>query len=298
MSWAAHELENYFIQKHLKTNVSFLAVALGAFAPDLLTKGFVYGYDVGPFSVGGGNPVQFHRGWPGAGFTHSLIFGVAVAVGVLAITRSRSWALGLLIGHWAHVLTDINDTAGTMLFFPFTTETVTTGMWKHAAEAGRYGDAAAYYSSPGGLWDMFWLALVVLFAMKTVRRDYFHNVIIPADPAAWGWLSRKLGITERGLLALYRGLLFYGACRIVAWTIYARFVADAPWDPAWGGPSWIESSALADQSWGEAIREFVVGALLFSVSLVVCWRLFIRKLWERGVDPPAVERTLLPVDAT
>ena len=295
MSWATHELENYFIQKHAKTNVSFLAVALGALAPDLLTKGFVYGYDVGPFSVGGTDPIQFHRGWPGAGFTHSLLFGVVVAVAVLAVTRSRGWALGLLIGQWAHALTDINDTAGTMLFFPFSLENISTGMWRHAAYIGRYGDAAAYYSSPGGIWDMCWLVVVLLFARTTLRRQYFREVIFPADPKVWGWLHRRLGIEEAGLVALYRGLLFYGACRIVAWTLYARLIYRAPWDPSWGGPRYIDRVDISDSSFWEATQSVLLGAAGLTVFLFVAWRLVIRRLWERGRDPDTVERTLLPV---
>ena len=113
MSWAAHEFENYFLQRHTGLKASFLGIALGTFLPDLLTKAFVYAAD---------DPAQFHRGWPGVGFTHSLIFGFAVSVGVLGATRSRSWAAGILIGQWAHVFTDICDTAGVMPFFPFSTE--------------------------------------------------------------------------------------------------------------------------------------------------------------------------------
>ena len=45
MSWAAHEFENYFIQKHVGLKASFLGIALGAFAPDLFTKYFVYKSD-------------------------------------------------------------------------------------------------------------------------------------------------------------------------------------------------------------------------------------------------------------
>ncbi|MBI2168062.1 MAG: metal-dependent hydrolase [Actinobacteria bacterium] len=290
MSWAAHELENYFIVKHTKTRVSFLAVALGAFAPDLITKGFVYGFSVGPLKIAPpDNPVQFHRGWPGVGFTHSLMFGVVVAILVLAITRNRSWALGLLIGHAAHVLTDINDTAGTMLFFPFSLENVTTNMWKHAAYAGRYGDAAAYYGSLGGVWDAFWLVMVVGFARNTLKRDYFRNVIVPADPKVWSWLNRRLGITERGLLALYRGLLFYGACRIVSWSLYTHLVVKADWDPVWAGPGYIKQVSLADGSLAEQLAQAALGAVAFAVFLLLVWKLFVRRLWDRGYDPPVLE---------
>ncbi len=156
MSWAAHEFENYFLQKHVGLRASFLGIAVGTLGPDLFTKAFVYNAD---------DPAQFHRGWPGVGFTHSLSFGVLLAVVVLAVTRSRSWALGILIGQWAHVLTDVADTAGVMIFFPFSTETVSISMWKHAAVLGRYGDAGAYYSSLGGVWDLFWL--LVLGALRS-----------------------------------------------------------------------------------------------------------------------------------
>ena len=63
MSWATHELENYVIVKHTKTKASFLFVALGAFLPDLFTKGFVYGVHIGSWGFSHpANPIQFHRG--------------------------------------------------------------------------------------------------------------------------------------------------------------------------------------------------------------------------------------------
>lgn len=291
MSWATHELENYFIQKHTKVQASFLAIAVGAFAPDMITKGFVYGFTVGDFGIAQpDDPIQFHRGWPGAGFTHSLMFGVVVAALVLRFTGSRSWALGLLIGHWAHVITDINDTAGTMLFFPFSTVQVTTGMWKHAAYTGRYNDAAAYYSSPGGLWDTFWLLMVLVFARQTLTKRYFREVVVPADPRAWAWIGRKFRLPERGLVALYRGWLFYGGCRIVAWTLFARFRTDYAWDPSWGGPHYIERFDLYGGSIARTVASLMLGALLFAVTLVVGWHLVLRRWWEQGRDPPIVER--------
>src|SRR5947209_7035491 len=42
VSWAAHEFENYFIQKHVGVKVSFVAICIGTFLPDLFTKPFVY----------------------------------------------------------------------------------------------------------------------------------------------------------------------------------------------------------------------------------------------------------------
>ena len=281
MSWAAHEFENYFLQKHVGLKASFLGIVLGTLAPDLFTKAFVYSSD---------DPAQFHRGWPGVGFTHSLIFGFAFGLVVLALTRSRSWALGILIGQWAHVLTDVADSAGVMPFFPFSTEPVTINMWKHAAVEGRYGDAAAYYSSLGGAWDLFWLVVVVLVARRALRADYFRTTVVAADPRAWAWLHRRLRLPERGLLLLYRGFFFYGLGRMVSWFLYARFDARTPFEPVWGGPNYIGGNDLSDAGWVEVVVRTGIGGVLFGLFLWLCWRLFVRRLWDRGVDPPIVER--------
>jgi hypothetical protein len=53
---------------------------------------------------------------------------------------------------------------------------------------------------------------------------------------------------ERALLALYRGLFFFGLCRMLAWTLWARVLADpdvvGPLDLSVEGPSWIEARSL------------------------------------------------------
>ena len=281
MSWAAHEFENYFIQRHVGLKASFLAVMFGTAIPDLFTKGLVYASD---------DPAAFHRGWPGVGFTHSLLFGVAFAVVILAVTRSRNWALGVLIGQWAHVLTDVADTAGVMPFFPFSTEPVTISMWKHAAAEGRHGDAAAYYSGLGGVWDMFWLVVVLLFAARTLKRSYFRDVIVPADPRVWTWMHRTLRLPEQALLLVYRGLLFYGLGRMIAWFLYARFEAETPFQPTWGGPQYVAGNDLSDAGALEVIIRTSIGAVLFAAFLWLCWRLFVQRLWQRGYDPQMTVR--------
>lgn len=281
MSWAAHEFENYFLQHHVGVKASFLGIVVGTQGPDLFTKAFVYQAD---------DPAQFHRGWPGVGFTHSLIFGLAFALVVLALTRSRGWALGILIGQWAHVLTDVADSAGVMLFFPFSTEPVTISMWKHAAAEGRYGDAAAYYSSLGGVWDLFWLLVALLVARHALRADYFRSTIVPADPRVWGWLGRRLRISDRGLLLIYQGLFFYGLGRMTTWFLYARFGAKTPFQPVWGGPEYVLGNDLSDSGPLEVIVRTTIGGVAFVVFLVVIWRLFVRRLWRRGYDVAAVER--------
>ena len=277
MSWAAHEFENYFLQKHVGVKASFLGIALGTFAPDLFTKALVYQAD---------DAAQFHRGWPGVGFTHSLMFGVVFAGVVLTVTRSRAWALGILIGQWAHVLTDVADTAGVMPFFPFSTEPVSISMWKHAAAVGRYGDAAAYYSSLGGVWDLFWLVVLLLFARKTLSARYFRDTIVPADPQAWAWLHRRCHLTERGLLLVYRGLFFYGLGRMVTWFLYARFDARTPFQPVWGGPDYLAGNDISDASALEVAVRTTIGGVLFAAFLWLCWVAFGQRLWARAAPEP------------
>jgi membrane-bound metal-dependent hydrolase YbcI (DUF457 family) len=278
MSWAAHEFENYFLQHKVGIRASFLGIVVGTQAPDLFTKYFVYKSD---------DPAAFHRGWPGIGFTHSLIFGVVLGLAVLAVARSRAWALGILVGQWAHVATDIADTAGVMPFFPFSTEPVTISMWKHAAVLGRYGDAGAYYSSLGFVWDLAWLVVTLVFARKALRADYFRNVVIVADPRSWAWLSRRFHLAERHLLLVYRGFFFYGLGRLTAWFLYARFDLRTPFQPVWGGPAYIgPGNDLSDAGVLEVLVRTTIGGALFAAFLWCTWHLLARPLWHRAAPPP------------
>ena len=76
MSWAAHDLEPYGLQRHLKLKAAFVPLLLGSYSPDMMTKWFVYGIHIGGWDLKASNPVQFHRGWPGFGFTHSFLYGI------------------------------------------------------------------------------------------------------------------------------------------------------------------------------------------------------------------------------
>ena len=46
MSWAAHDLEPYAIQRHFGVKVAFVPLVIGSYSPDLLSKWFVYGINV------------------------------------------------------------------------------------------------------------------------------------------------------------------------------------------------------------------------------------------------------------
>ena len=285
MSWAAHELESYFLQKHIKARVSYLAVLLGCLLPDLLTKLPVYGIHIGNKTlIKASTPYVYHRGWPGVGPTHSLVFGVLVGLLILWVTKNRAWALGIVIGQWAHVLTDTFDSAGTMLFFPFSTQHYSFGMWAYAAQAGRYGDAAAYYSSFGGAWDLFWLAMA-LTGLLVFRREFFFNKVVPVDPV-WAWIKRRFDPSDRTLMALYRAFFVYGACRIFGWFGWARlFNPDRGTEGmslVWGGPRWVDKVHFPWPGWGQFLINSAVGAAGLALAHWLLWRFVGGKVWARA----------------
>jgi hypothetical protein len=242
LSWAAHDLEPYAIQRHLGGRVAIVPLLLGSYAPDLASKWFVYGIEVFGIDVRAEDPVQFHRGWPGVGFTHSLVFGVAVAALILLVTRSRVWALSFALGQWAHALTDVGDTVGTMLFFPFSTTFVHLDAWAYAGHTDRFTDAGAYFSGPGWVWDGVWV-VYGLVSWRILTRSYFREVIVPAD-GLWRWLGRR--VPENVLLALYRASFFYGTTRWLAWLIWAHVLHDYEFDLSWGGPHWVDAEHPPD----------------------------------------------------
>ena len=239
MSWVAHDVEPYVIKEHLRLfhlpDVSYVALQFGSWGPDLFTKWFIYGIILFGVVLKADDPARFHRGWPGVGFTHSLAMGVVVGGLCYLLTRNRAWSLGLLLGLWAHVLSDTLDSNGVMLFFPFSLERVHLDAWAYAGEVGRYLDGAAYFSSLGFVWDGFWL-LLVLVNWRVLTLDYFRTQIVPSDPF-WAWLGKYL--PEAGQVVLYRGAFFYGATRWIAWLIWTHVLHDFPFDLSWDGPYWV-----------------------------------------------------------
>lgn len=235
MSWAAHDLEPYAIQRHLGDKVAIVPLLIGSYSPDAATKWFVYGISAFGVDVGADDPAEFHRGWPGVGFMHSLSFGVLVSLVLLYLFKSRIWALSFLIGQWAHALTDTGDTVGTMLFFPFTTEKIDLNAWAYAGQTDRLTDAAAYHSGLGFVWDGAWV-VYGLIAWRVLTRAYFRETVVPADPF-WRWAGSRL--RETALLSLYRASFFYGTARWTAWLLWAHVLHDYPFDLSWGGPDWV-----------------------------------------------------------
>lgn len=247
MSWAAHQFEYYAVQAHLprkwRGQISFLAVVARDQSCDLVGKVWTYGFTIGGHHYGPTQPSQWHRGFPGLGFSHSIAWALLVGVAVFVFSRSRAWAVGIALGISLHVLTDTFDSVGTMLAFPFSTRTFSFGGWAYAATpSGKYTDAGAYYSSLGLAMDVFWL-VVVLLSWRVLTRAYWRENIVTADPRVWAWLGRRL--PERALVTLYQSWFIYGVTRLIAWTGWSHVLTDFSWDLRWGGPSWIPRASLS-----------------------------------------------------
>jgi membrane-bound metal-dependent hydrolase YbcI (DUF457 family) len=300
MSWAAHELESLLLHKHMKVawRISYMAILVGALLPDF-TKLPVYGLSIaGHELLKADNVVQYHRGWPGVGLTHSLMFGVAVAVVVFLLTRSAPWAVGLMLGQWTHVLTDTADTAGCMVFFPFTTQQYSIGMYEYSSQLGRYGDAASYFSGLGGVWDFLWLMMLVLLARRALSGRYFHENVEPTD-GFWAWLRRRFHASDVVLRAVFRAYVFYGACRIFGWFLWARLLnperGEQYLDWSWGGPGWVAPAPEFDgaATWPGLIAVTVLGAAGVAASTWLAFVLLRR--WDRKVT--ATTPTVAPAAA-
>jgi hypothetical protein len=285
MSWAAHQFEIYAVQKHLprklRGKVSFVGIWLGDFTPDFLSKFWVYGITIGGHRYGASVPHQWHRGWPGMGFTHTVFTGVLIAALLWLWKRNRALTVGYVLGFAAHALTDVNDSVGTMLVFPLSTANWTVETWAYAAtaEGGKYLDAAAYYSSLGLVMDLFWL-VVVLASWRVLTREYWRTDIVPADPHVWAWLGRFM--PERALVALYQATFFYGVCRLISWSAWAHLVARPvingversgyPFDLSWTGPWWVDARSL------DHVPVLFVPIAVVALLALVYWA--IAQIWE------------------
>ena len=113
-----------------------------------------------------------------------------MTLGIWLWKHNRAWTIGYLFGFAAHVLTDVNDSIGTMLLFPFTTLN-----WSFTLGRTRRPSRAASTSTPPrttqprAVMDLFWL-LVVLASWRVLTREFWRTQVVPADPYVWSWLGQ------------------------------------------------------------------------------------------------------------
>jgi hypothetical protein len=236
MSWAAHDLEPYLLRVKLGAKLSMPFCLFGSYSPDVFTKWLVYGWGFTNHHRIVNDPIQFHRGWPGVGFTHSPAYGCLVAGIIYAASKNRMWALSYLLGAIAHDASDTLDSVGVMMLFPLSTWHLHLNLWEYVGEVGRAHDAVAYYTSLGGVWDAFWVVWL-LRHWRTLTAIHFREHIFPTDPF-WPKLQRRVGATLT--ITFYRGSAFFGVTSVIGWYIWAlavnRFHPHLDWSP--GGPGW------------------------------------------------------------
>jgi len=235
LSWAAHDLEPYVLRAKLGAKISLPVCLLGSYSPDIATKWLVYGVSLGGDRLRVSDPVQFHRGWPGVGFTHSYAFGLLISAIILAVTRNRVLAFSFMIGQWLHVTSDMLDSVGVMAVFPFSTHHVSTDTYAYAGELGRLSDAHAYYTSLGGICDLLFVLLLIPY-WRVLTRDYFDREVITSDPA-FIYLRARIGMLP--CRTLYHASAFFGVTSVFGWLIWA--LVWNRWHVDWhlGGPNWV-----------------------------------------------------------
>ena len=163
-----------------------------------------------------------------------------------------------------------------MMFFPFTTQHYSFGMWQYASQEGRYGDAAAYFSSLGWAWDVLWIVLVLVLARKALTAEYFHTSVEPADPF-WGVLERRFHLSAHVRRAVFRAYMVYGAARVVSWFLWARFLNPdrgvETMDLSWTGPDWVQVPPRFQvaSTWGGFAVVTIIGIVGTAATAAVAW---------------------------
>ena len=204
-----------------------------------------------------------------------------VATIVLAVCENRPWFLGLLIGQAAHVFTDCFDSVGHDAVLPVHDADYTVGMWAYASQEGRYGDAAAYYSSLGGVWDFLWLVLV-LTAWRCLRARLLLHHGRARRPRLGLAAPEVPAVRPRDGRALPRVLRLRRVphLRLVPLGPVHRPRTDVDW--RWGGPWWVDKVDLpAIHPW-EWVVDTTIGVAGTAFVLWLGWRLIGRRLWNRA----------------
>jgi hypothetical protein len=102
-----------------------------------------------------------------------------------------------------------------------------------------------------------------------------------------GWIERRrFSPSPVVLRAIYRAFLVYGACRVFAWSLWARFLNPERdvqvVDLSWSGPAWVEAISFPAASWSQFARTTVIGLTGLTAALVVIWHSIGRPLWARA----------------
>jgi membrane-bound metal-dependent hydrolase YbcI (DUF457 family) len=93
--------------------------------------------------------------------------------------------LCFLIGSWLHVLTDVFDEIGVMLFWPITNMKYSVGIWPWSDTSILY-DWYNYFTTPASaLFEIFFLAWAVIVTWKSGTDNFWSKTIAPWKSSPW-----------------------------------------------------------------------------------------------------------------
>ncbi|MCK4758064.1 MAG: metal-dependent hydrolase [Thermoplasmata archaeon] len=218
MCWFAHDLEPFALKALFKRKLSLIWLLFGSLSPDLFTKTFIQ------FGL---IPVYQHR-HVGIGITHTFFFGLLVGYILYLIFNKHSThkyakivLISFVIGQWSHVVFDMFDTSGCMIFFPFNIELYSFGFWQYGAQLHFWGDLYVFFHSAAIIIESIWLVYAWSHGWQMMTNKYFVKEILIHEKLAWitdkfGEWTGKARYVARVLYSFY----FVGGLRLPIWMLY------------------------------------------------------------------------------
>ena len=186
MSVTAHYTECYVLNKHFSSALNFRWLVAGSAFPDafVFDRGFMYTIDM-----------RMHRDYL-FGWFHSLPVPLLLAAAVYYYFGRRP-ALGFLVGSWLHVLTDVFDQLGVMLFWPFTARRFSVGIWPWS-DTTVWHDWYVYFTTPAsGLFELFFFIWAVAIIRRGEGPTFIAKALRPWLEGCWSENPLKPGKQEK-----------------------------------------------------------------------------------------------------
>lgn len=173
MSITAHYTEQYVL-KYYFPRLNFRWLVVGSAFPNLFLIDRIFMFLI---------DTKMHRDYL-FGHFHTLIVPLACSLLVWWIF-GRNPGLCFLIGSWLHVLTDIFDELGVMLFWPITNTKYAVGIWPWSDISILY-DWHNYFTTPASaLFEIFFLVWAIIVTWKSGKGSFLSKAIAPWKSNPW-----------------------------------------------------------------------------------------------------------------
>ena len=259
MCWFSHDLEPYAF-KILSRRVLLTWLLFGSVSPDIFTKFFI---------ESGWIPVFQHR-HIGIGVTHTLFFGVVVAIIIYFLAKRKvghDYAVrastSFLIGQWSHVLLDSLDSVGLMIFFPFSEKFFALSFWSYAAQLGHWGDLYVFYHSIALFIETIVFVFVWLKAWRFLLPREFEKILSEER------LDYIISVRNRGVLYTLYFYYMVASLRLPVW-VFKVWFAYTPTDEAL---LLVFRNMFYQQLFTSQYVAYVSLLLMIGVMIYVCYRM-------------------------